>query len=687
MVSKVPDSLPYRVAIAASFTANPLEQPLAFWAGPLDTALEVVFCPFGQLIQPLLDPNSPLRSNPHGLNVLLFRWQDLGEAARRAENLEALAQALLSVPAGPVPYLVIAPAEAEAVDFRAFAAALQAHPSLYFIDAAWIAERYPVARAFSPEGERLGAIPYTEEYFAALSASIIRSAHAYQHSPAKVLALDCDNTLWQGICGEDGPENVRLTPAYAAFQRFAVEQREQGTLLVLVSKNNLSDVEATFAAHPEFPLRWEHITAHRINWKPKPENLVALAAELSLGLDSFVFVDDNRKEVAEVARELPSVVTLECPVHEEDLRRFPRHLWMLDRWRVTEADRLRAASYENTQAFGKALAQAQSLEDFHAHLELQVEVRGLDEHGYSRAAQLTQRTNQFNLTTIRRSEAELARLWDQRYELYRIDVKDRFGDYGFTGLLIGRPEQFTYVVDTFLLSCRVLGRGVEHAAMRWLASHARRLGLREVSLPFVATARNQPAAVFLQELGARILPFHISIEDLSVAELRFAAPAPAPAAAVSPTRATRSLDYAYLARELSTVDGLLAAMRPRPRRLAAHFATETESRLATLWAELLPNADVQADSNFFELGGHSLLAVLLLTKISETFHVELGIDEAYSIDMTLERMARRIDEAAAYAGLTPQEYQALYEEIAQLSDEEIESLIAQESSHARSASL
>jgi FkbH-like protein len=627
-----------------------------------------------------LDPNSALRTNSHGCNVLLFRHQDLGEPARRQENLQALAAALISVPPGPAPYLVIACAEPGAIDFAEFAAALDRRPNLYFLPAEWIAERYPVAEIFHTEAERLGAIPYTENYFTALAASIVRAAHAHQHPPAKVLALDCDNTLWQGICGEDGPDGVRLTPGHEALQRFAVVQRSEGTLIVLVSKNNLNDVEATFATHPEFPLRWEDITAHAINWDPKPANLVALASQLSLGLDSFVFLDDNSKEVAEVARELPQVVAIECPSAWEELTRFPQHLWMLDRLRLTDADRGRAASYENTQAFGQALSQAQSLEEFYQQLDLQVEVRGLDDHSYARAAQLTQRTNQFNFTTIRRTEAEMRALWDQRYELFRIDVTDRFGDYGFTGLLLGQAQGQTYRVDTFLLSCRVLGRGVEHAVMRWLAGHAQRLGLKEVSLPFVATAKNQPAAVFLQELGAQFLPYLVPVADLAQTQVRFQQELAAPLPAADGARPSRSLDYARIARSLASVAQIQAALRPTPRHPSADFATETESKLAALWAELLPAASIQPDSNFFELGGHSLLAVLLLTKVSEAFQVDLGIDEAYSIDMTLERMARRIDENIAYAGLARDEYQAIFEQIDQLSDEEVEALLLEESS-------
>lgn len=670
----------YRIAIAATFTADPIAIPLGFWSGPLSTPLEAVFAPFDQVLQSLLDPTSVLRQNKHGLNVVLFRYADLGDEQRRAENLQALAGALAAVPAGPVPYLVIACADKAEAASGALRPLVEGRSHIYFFEDAWVRERYPVEKVFSPEAEKLGGIPYTEDYFVALAAAVVRIAHALQHPPAKVLALDCDNTLWQGICGEDGPEGVRLTPGHEALQRFAVDQRAQGMLLVLASKNNWNDVEATFAAHPEFPLRLEHITAYRVNWDPKPGNLEALAKELSLGLDSFVFLDDSSKEVDEVARELPQVVSMEVPHQQDELLRFPQHLWVCDRLRLTDTDRQRAESYAQAQEFGKALAQAQSLADFYDHLELQVQVRGIEASDFARASQLTQRTNQFNFTTIRRSESELQRLWEERTEIFRIDVRDRFGDYGFTGLLIGKAALGCYVVDSYLLSCRVLGRGVEHAVMRWLGKHAVRLGLQEVELPFSATAKNQPAAKFLKEIGAISLPYRMDAAELAQVQLRAetAGTTPVEDEKPAPAAVRRSLDYAYIARELSTVAGLKAAMRPESDGTPGVFATETEARLAQLWRELLPGAPVEASSNFFELGGHSLLAVLLLTRISESFAVELGIDEAYSIDMTLERMARRIDEAQAFAGLDRREYQLLFAEIARLSDAEVREALDKE---------
>lgn len=669
---------PYRIAIAATFTADPIAIPLGFWSEPLSTPLEAVFAPFDQVLQSLLDPSSVLRQNTHGLNVVLFRHADLGDEVRRAENLQALAGALAAVPAGPAPYLVIACAETEVYESVALRQVAEQRAHVNFIEASWVAERYPVERTFSPDGEKLGGIPYTEDYFVALAATVVRVAHALQHPPAKVLALDCDNTLWQGICGEDGPEGVRLTPGHAALQRFAVEQRAQGMLLVLASKNNWNDVEATFATHPEFPLQLEDITAHRVNWEPKPGNLEALAKELSLGLDSFVFLDDSRKEVSEVARELPQVVSIEVPHTSGEFANFTKHLWVCDRLRLTETDKTRAESYAQTQEFGKALAQAQSLADFYENLELQVQVRGVEAQDFARASQLTQRTNQFNFTTIRRSEAELQKLWEERVEIFRIDVQDRFGDYGFTGLLIGKAAHGAFVVDTFLLSCRVLGRGVEHSVMRWLGKHAVRLGLKEVELPFSATAKNQPAANFLKELGAISLPYRVAAEELARVQLRADLAVEAPVLIEKTVAARRSLDYGYIASELSSVARLKQLLRPDVKAPVGVFATETEGQLARLWLELLPEAHVEASSNFFELGGHSLLAVLLLTRISESFGVELGIDEAYSIDMTLERMARRIDEAQAFAGLDRREYQLLFAEIARLSDAEVREALEKE---------
>lgn len=644
----VPDSPSFSIVVAASFTADPLQRPIEFWQQPLQTQFEVQFAPFGQILQTLLDPGSLFRSHGHGLNVILFRYGDMGEARRREENARALLEAIGgSAPQLAAPLLVI-PFDVPEPWWREI-------PNAWLLSPARIDRWYPVTNKISRQGEQLGAIPFTEDYFIALGTSIVRAAHAIHKNPHKVLALDCDNTLWQGICGEDGPEGVRLGPGHEALQRFALRQREEGMLLALCSKNNEADVEATFAAHAEFPLQLSDITGRRIDWLPKPDGLESLSRELSLGLDSFVFVDDNPREVSEVDDRLPEVLALALPEEEGEFGAFLEQVWAFDRLKLTEEDRRRAASYEGAQQFGKALHEAGNLEDFLATLELSVEIHELREEEIARAAQLTQRTNQFNFTTKRRSEADLR---SGEGEWFTIGVRDRFGDYGLTGLVWGRRAGGEYVVENFLLSCRVLGRGVEHRVMNWVGEYAGKLGCERVVIRFEASSRNAPAAAFYGQLSD-------TAEGL--AGLKF----PVVQAVGSGTGGrggTRlRVDYERIARQLGSVEAIRGAMR---RHARPELATATENQLAGIWQDLLEVEAIEPGSNFFDLGGHSLKVVLLLMRIEESFGVTLGIEDVYAADTNLERMARRIDERITFGGLDHSEYTQILHGIESMTEEE-----------------
>jgi FkbH-like protein len=565
-------------------------------------------------------------------------------------------------------------------------AALDETPGVQFLQYEQIDCLYPVESPHDPEGERLGKIPYTELYYCALGTTLVRYAHALFMPPFKVVALDCDNTLWSGICGEDGCEGVFLDPPRRALQEFMAEQREAGMLLTMASKNNEQEVLDTFAAHAEMPLQLRHFTSWRLNWDAKPDNLMSLADELGLGLDSFIFVDDNPKECAEVSGSLPEVLTLALPEDIDRTPEFLEHVWAFDHPVVTEEDRNRNVYYAQQQEFGAEVRRAASLEDFMASLDLRVSIHPLAESKLPRVAQLTQRTNQFNLTTIRRTEAEIQAM----KEVYTVDVSDRFGDYGLVGVAICNSDPNELHVDTFLLSCRVLGRGVEHRVAAFLGQTAASRGLSHVIFPYEQTRKNAPALDFLASLSIgeqtpRENGFVLRLPSAALAELRWTPPpkrkesAPRPIASVNkPVR--RTVDYACIARDLCSPATILQAIRAsHPQAAQAESMTETESHLARIWAELLERPSVSARDNFFDLGGHSLLAVLLLLRIRESFGVELSIDDVYSGTLTLSDLATRI-ETAQLGGVDPAEYAALLAEIEGLSDEEARALLATEDS-------
>jgi FkbH-like protein len=547
-----------------------------------------------------------------------------------------------------------------------------------------IQQLYPVAAPLSAEGERLGRIPYTELYFCALGTALVRLMHGLFSPPFKVIALDCDNTLWSGICGEDGPQGVVLDPAHRTLQEFMKEQHDSGMLLAMASKNNPADVLETFSKHPEMPLQLHHFVAWRLNWDAKSANLSALASELSLGLDSFILVDDNPKECAEVAESIPEVLAIELPAEASEIPHFLEHVWAFDHVLVTEEDRNRSAHYKTALEFGRELQQASNLESFVKGLELRVEIQACTSAQLSRVAQLTERTNQFNFTTIRRSAAEIgALLANGRLECLTVDVSDRFGDYGLTGVVLFRATDEAIEIDTMLLSCRVLGRGVEHRVLAHLAEEALRRGLEMVIANFRPTAKNEPARRFLHDIGAGFerpteqgLSYRLAAAQLR--DLRWKPPLqngiPSPVKTGVPQPvAHKRPDYVRIAHLLSTPIQILEAVRGSPARKQGD--NDTEARLAQIWSELLHKSGISSTDNFFDLGGHSLLAVLLIVRVREAFGVELAIDDVYSVNLTLGELASIIerDQLGGRAA-----YDALYKEIEALSDDEVRQLLEAE---------
>ncbi|WP_392535306.1 amino acid adenylation domain-containing protein [Nostoc sp. C117] len=412
----------------------------------------------------------------------------------------------------PIPYLVCICPPSPTTDAanntlhermqELLAADLKDVSGMYLIKSQELTSTYPVKEYYDPYGDELGHIPYTPTFFCALGTILARKIFALQSSPHKVIALDCDHTLWSGICGEDGVGGVKINPPYRTLQEFIIAQQAAGKLICLCSKNEQEDVFAVFDQHPDMVLKRHHLVNWRINWESKSENLKALATELQLSLDSFIFIDDNPIECAEVRANCPEVLTLQLPEQPDRIPQFLEHYWAFDQLQTTQEDQQRTNLYQQNVQRQFLQQDSLSFSDFLAQLNLEIEISPMQNQQLSRVAQLTQRTNQFNLTTIRRSEAEIQQLCNlESLECRVVKVKDRFGDYGLVGLLLFESQENALSVDTFLLSCRVLGRGVEHKMLAYLGTLAQERGLERVELFYRPTKKNQPAWDFLVSIG------------------------------------------------------------------------------------------------------------------------------------------------------------------------------------------
>jgi len=676
------------IAIAATFTAEAIQPAMAFWVGELGLDCSIRFAGYNQLFQELLNPAGLFARNRGGYNVALVRLEDW-MAAGLADSAQRLAEAICAAAVFRSPLIVaICPAkpkhQAECAAAEQTARQAVANlPSVHWISPAELTALYPVAEVHDPLAEELGHLPYTPVFFAALASAIVRKIHAISFPPYKVVALDCDDTLWAGICGEDGPQEVVLDEPRRALQLFMRERRQEGMLLALASKNNEEDVVETFRVHPEMPLALGDFVASRIDWGTKSANLASLAEELDLGLDSFILVDDNPKECREAQAGVPEVLALPLPEPPEEIPAFLRHVWAFDRARVTDEDRQRAEMYAQRAERTRAERAAGNLEEFLASLDLQVDIAPMQPCELPRVAQLTRRTNQMNATCVRRTEAEIQAL--EGYEILTVRVRDRFGDYGLTGIIIfrtgrtGRAAEDALLVDTFLLSCRALGRGVEHRMVAHLGRIALERGLKGVEIPFVVAQRNRPAQLFLESIGA--------LTAERAANVRFQ-PAAAPAAEKPRTPVARAAtairrpDYVKIATELRDPAAVLDRIRTASMRNAAPATpsapprTALERELAELWAELLHVPGVGVHDNFFALGGHSLLAVQLLSRVRQMYDVELSLEVVYAGEFTVAELAKAVElkEIEQAGG----DYRELVAELEGLSDEEVRRLLANE---------
>jgi FkbH-like protein len=512
------------IVVTSTFTAEMVEEPLRFWMSELEIRCEVRFGPFNQVFQSLLDPQSELSRNESGLNVVLVRLEDwYGNTPENPDSLrksvERNADELITCLRGAgtrsrVPYLLITcPAWQDTLVNSAgasflheieerIAESLRAENSIYVVTSTELASLYPVANYEDRYAYEVGKVPYSQDFFTALGTMIARRFYRIHTPPYKVIALDCDNTLWRGICGEDGAKGVEVAAACQALQKFVLAQREAGVLITLCSKNNEVDVWNVFEQNPGMVLRREHIAGYRINWQSKSENLRSLAAELNLGLDSFIFLDDSPMECAQVESGCPDVLVLQLPETEAELRAFLSHMWAFDHLKVTSEDRLRSEFYAQNAERENLEKRSASLDEFLATLELQVDIKNMEKANVARVSQLTQRTNQFNFTGIRRTEAEIEELCASGAECMVVNVRDRFGDYGLVGAMIFRLKEDALELDSLLLSCRALGRRVEHRMLACLGRLATGCGKERVRIQFAPTAKNQPAREFLASIGA-----------------------------------------------------------------------------------------------------------------------------------------------------------------------------------------
>lgn len=327
----------------------------------------------------------------------------------------------------------------------------------------------------------------------------------------KILVLDCDNTLWGGIVGEDGLSGLQMSDStskgkiFSEVQRIILGLKNSGVLLAICSKNNEKDVLEVFHKHKGMMLRENDFASIKINWKLKSENIKEIANDLNIGLDSFVFVDDSDFEVSLVQQNLPQVHCLKVPKNLSDYKDSINKLRSLFfTLSNSDEDKVKTDLYLQEKIRKEHSVKFESLESYIASLELQIFIDWNNKSNIPRAAQLTQKTNQFNLTTRRYSEEQFIDMLDtKQFEFATFSATDLFGEYGITGLIILKPRSNSpkvYEIDNLLMSCRVIGRNIEFKFINEVLNKIKSNGIRKLYATYLKSNKNEQVEGFFEKV-------------------------------------------------------------------------------------------------------------------------------------------------------------------------------------------
>ena len=533
-----------KIAFIHTYTSELLDPWLDFYGSLAGYSTEIYHAPYGLAIQEM-HPESALVKFAPDITVLLLRQSDLDpdlsipltgssksqqqelmlRACDRLKRIITLIQqqpvgqvvvTLLPEPAGPALGLY----ERQAVDSdtrwweslsnMCADSMRDEFSSVLFLD---------LNQVIATVGKRASVdmrlwysmkFPFSPAAASELSLRIIKIGEVLARGRAKVIVLDADNTLWGGVIGEDGLENIKLGPDYPGvgylnFQRRLLDFKQRGFVLALCSKNNLADLEEVLEKHPFQILKKEDFAAMRVNWQPKPQNLREIAGELNLGLESMIFVDDSSFEVTAVRTELSEVDVIQVPSKETDIASCLDHVARLEILTLTDEDRQKTKMYQ-AERQRKEMQQQQTeagsgLNDYLETLHMEMIVVYNDSKHIKRLAQLTQKTNQFNFTTRRYSETDLLeKISMDNWEVVHFSLNDIFGENGIVGLLlIEYTSEYRARIDTFLMSCRVIGRTAENAFLGQVAVHLKSKGIKYIDGEYLPTLKNVIVSDFFED--------------------------------------------------------------------------------------------------------------------------------------------------------------------------------------------
>ncbi|MFZ1877192.1 MAG: HAD-IIIC family phosphatase, partial [Nitrososphaeraceae archaeon] len=532
-----------KVAILSSFTINGLEEALRVKCAESDITCATYLCGYGQYNQDILDQSSKLYEFSPDITFMIIdtrsvlstlfytpytipandrrtyidkRVADFVNLVKTFKNRTGSKLILTNCSIPTYSPYGICEVRTEyglkemVYDFNArLSDAFRSDPQVFLFDFNSFVAKYGEINVLDYRQFLVGDIKVSLSYIPHLAEELMGYVKANLGVNRKCIVLDLDNTLWGGIIGEDGFDRIDLSlkppgMAFMEFQRVLLALYQRGVILAINSRNNEDEALRAIRDHPFMVLREEHFATMKINWSDKISNMKEIAQELNIGLDSIVYFDDDPINRELMSKAIPQIKTIDLP---DDPSLYASTLMQINDFNtlvMTNEDRKRGEMYREEHKRTELKRSSSNLEDFLKQLEIRVTMKKANNFTIPRIAQLTLKTNQFNLTTRRYQEEDVETLAQDHTKLIGCaQTQDKFGDNGITGVYIVNKNHVDkeWFIDTFLLSCRVMGRGIEDAMMGYILSKAKEEGVIKVKAEFIPTKKNKPSEQLLPNFG------------------------------------------------------------------------------------------------------------------------------------------------------------------------------------------
>lgn len=556
-----------KVAILSSFTINGLEEALRVKCAESDITCATYLCGYGQYNQDILDQSSKLYEFSPDITFMIIdtrsvlstlfytpytipandrrtyidkRVADFVNLVKTFKNRTGSKLVLTNCSIPTYSPYGICEVRTEyglkemVYDFNArLSDAFRSDPQVFLFDFNSFVAKYGEINVLDYRQFLVGDIKVSLSYIPHLAEELMGYVKANLGVNRKCIVLDLDNTLWGGIIGEDGFDRIDLSlkppgMAFMEFQRVLLALYQRGVILAINSRNNEDEALRAIRDHPFMVLREEHFATMKINWSDKISNMKEIAQELNIGLDSIVYFDDDPINRELMSKAIPQIKTIDLP---DDPSLYASTLMQINDFNtlvMTNEDRKRGEMYREEHKRTELKRSSSNLEDFLKQLEIRVTMKKANNFTIPRIAQLTLKTNQFNLTTRRYQEEDVETLAQDHTKLIGCaQTQDKFGDNGITGVYIVNKnhEDKEWFIDTFLLSCRVMGRGIEDAMMGYILSKAKEEGVIKVKAEFIPTKKNKPCEQLLPNFGFKkegeqwVYTYNVPIKQTNHVEL------------------------------------------------------------------------------------------------------------------------------------------------------------------------